>query len=312
MQILITGGTGFIGSALVNSFTKDDHAVIVLTRSPDRPARPGIRLVGWDGRTAQGWGHLVNEVDAIIHLAGESIGGETIPALLTKRWTPTQKKVILHSRLDTGKAITDAVRAAAKKPGVLIQASAVGYYGNRGDEVLTEDAGPGSDFASSVCQAWENSTSEVEQLGVRRVVIRTAGVAMSTEGGALPFMLLPFKLFAGGPLGTGSQWFSWIHIDDEVGAIRFLIENPTASGVYNLSAPEPVTNRNFSRILGRLMNRPSFVPAPGFALRLVLGEKADMILGSQKQIPTRLQQLGYQFKFPQVESALRDLLVEKR
>jgi hypothetical protein len=308
MRVLITGGTGLIGSALVNSFTRDQHEVIVLSRSPERQAPTGVRLVGWDGHTTEGWGGLVNEVDAIINLAGESIGGDSIPALITKRWTSHRKKLILQSRLDGGKALTDAVRAATKKPDVFIQASAVGYYGSRGDEVLTEDSRPGSTFDSGVCQAWENSTSEVEHMGVRRVVIRTAGVAMSTGGGALPFMLLPFKLFAGGRLGTGRQWFSWIHMADEVGAIRFLIENPTASGVFNLSAPEPVKNADFSRILGRVMNRPSFLPVPEFALRLALGEKSEMVLGSQKQLPIRLQQLGYKFRFPRVEEALRDLL----
>jgi len=204
--------------------------------------------------------------------------------------------------------VVQAIREAEQKPQVLIQASAVGYYGDRGDEELTEESPPGQDDIAMICREWEAVASEVEGLGTRLAIIRTAGVVLSTEGGAFPFMLLPFKLFLGGPLGSGRQWFSWIHIEDEARAIRFLIENPQARGVFNLCAPVPTTNAEFSHTLGRVLKRPSFFPTPAFLLRLAFGEKAILLLGSQKQIPRRLLELGFEFRYPQAEVALRNLL----
>jgi uncharacterized protein (TIGR01777 family) len=200
------------------------------------------------------------------------------------------------------------VRSARQKPSVVIQASAVGYYGSRGDEVLAEASAPGSDFTAQVCQAWEESTAEVERIGVRRAVIRTCAVVLSLEGGAFPFMLLPFRFFLGGPLGSGKQWFSWMHIADEARAIRFLIDHPQGSGVFNLAAPDTLTNAEFSRILGKVMKRPAFFPTPALLLRLLFGEKVEVILGSQRQAPLRLQELGFQWEFPTAEEALKDLL----
>src|SRR5512136_1915747 len=204
MRIIITGGTGLIGRALAESLAADRHDVIVLSRSPEKAIVPaGVRAERWDGRTASGWGTLADGADAIVNLAGESIGGESMVALIAKRWTPERKQLIRDSRVNAGMAVGQAIEAAKQKPRVLIQASAVGYYGVRGDEEITEDTPAGSDALARICLDWEATTANVEKMGVRRAVIRTAGVVMSTQGGALPFMLLPFRFFAGGRLGSG-------------------------------------------------------------------------------------------------------------
>jgi len=301
MRTLITGGTGLIGRALARSLIKDGHEVIVLSRNPERardlPA--GTRVERWDGRTIEGWGHFADGADAIVNLAGEN--------LAAGRWTAERKRRIRESRLNAGEAVVQAVRAAEHRPRVVIQSSAVGYYGPRGNEEVTEETPPGHDFLSEICVAWEASTTPVEGMGVRRVIIRT-GVVLSTAGGALPRMLLPFKLFVGGPLGSGRQWFPWIHIADEVATIRFLIENEAASGPFNLTAPNPVTNAEFSRVLGRALGRPAIVPTPAIALRLLFGEMATVLLEGQRAVPRRLLELGFSFGFPEVAAALRDLL----
>ena len=263
MKIVITGGTGLIGSALVASLAQDGNQVWILSRNPQSSIEKlpaGVKIAQWDGRTANGWGHLVDGADAVVHLAGESIAGESMSALIFKRWTPERKERLLNSRVEGGKAVVEAIEMAKVKPAVLVQASAVGYYGSRGDEVLTEESSAGDDFLARICQAWEASTAAVEPMGVRRVIIRSPGVVMSTAGGAFPYMLLPFRLFVGGPLGSGKQWFSWIHMKDEVKAIRFLIDRPAATGAFNLAAPQATTNAEFSKILGKVMSRPSFIP----------------------------------------------------
>lgn len=301
MRVIITGGTGFIGRALARSLLANGHEVIALSRRPEqaRGLPPGVRVVRWDAHTAEGWGPLVEDAAAIVNLAGESIAGGP--------WTAERKRRIHDSRVNAGRAVVAAVQAAGRKPGVVIQASAVGYYGPHGDEEVTEDTPPGEDFLARVAVAWEASTAPVEALGVRRVIIRT-GLPLSREGGVFPFFLLPFKFFVGGPLGDGRQWLPWIHLADEIGAIRFLMENEQAQGPFNLSAPNPVTNAEFSRILGRVMRRPSFLRVPAFALRLVLGELSTLMLSGQRQVPHRLVEMGYHFRFPELEVALRDLL----
>lgn len=301
MRVLITGGTGFIGQALARSLLADGYEVIALSRRPERAQGlpPGMRVVPWDARTAEGWGPLVEGAAAIVNLAGESIAGGP--------WTAERKRRIRDSRVNAGRAVVAAVQAAAQKPGVVIQASAVGYYGPHGDEEVTEDTSPGDDFLAHVAVDWEASTVPVEALGVRRVIIRT-GLPLSREGGVFPFFLLPFRFFVGGPLGSGRQWLPWIHIADEIGAIRFLMENEQAHGPFNLSAPNPVTNAEFSRTLGRVMRRPSLMRVPAFALRLALGELSTLMLSGQRQIPRRLLDMGYRFRFPELEAALRDLL----
>ncbi|MBZ0290870.1 MAG: TIGR01777 family oxidoreductase [Anaerolineae bacterium] len=310
MRIIITGGTGLIGRHLANSLIKDGHEVIVLSRSPKlaEGLAQGVRVEGWDAKTAKGWGTLADGADAIVNLAGASLAGDHF---FPTRWTDDYKKLIIESRINAGKAVNEAVEQAAQKPRVVIQSSAVGYYGAHGAEPITEDMPPGSDFPAKVCIDWEKSTEAVEKMGVRRAIIRT-GVVLSFESGALARLALPFRLFAGGPLGSGRQPFPWIHPDDEIGAIRFLIDTPTASGPFNLSAPNPLTNGEFARLLGRVMGRPSLIPVPGFVFNMMFGEVASIVLEGQRAIPKRLLDMGYSFKFPEAEAALRDLYHEKQ
>ena len=302
MRVLIAGGTGLIGTALAKGLRDDGNEVIVLTRAPEQSkgrVAAGVRLERWDGTSTAGWGPLVEEVDAIVNLAGEGIADG--------RWSAERKRRIRQSRVDAGRALVAAVAAAAAKPAVLVQSSAVGYYGPCADEILTEEAAAGSDFLAEVCVEWEASTAEVEAMDVRRPVIRT-GVVLSGEGGAFPRMALPFRLFAGGPLGGGNQYFPWIHVDDEVAAIRFLLASETASGPYNLTAPDPLRNRDFVRLLGRTMRRPAFVPTPSFALKTIFGEMSTVLLDGQRAVPARLQEAGYEYLYSGVEDALRALL----
>lgn len=301
MRVIITGGTGLIGQSLATDLVKDGHDVIVLSRNPTRrTALPAaVKVVAWDGKTAAGWGELADGADAIVNLAGEGIADG--------RWSEERKQRIYRSRIDAGNAVVEAVQTAENKPRVLIQASAVGYYGPCDDRLLDESAAPGSDFLAQVCFDWEASTAQVESLGVRRVVIRT-GIVLSNAGGAWPKIVLPFKLFAGGPIGSGKQYWPWIHIQDEVAAIRFLMENDQATGAFNLSAPTPLANRDFAAKLGRVMGRPAFAPAPAFALQLVFGEMSTVLLDGQRAIPTALERAGYQFRLGDPEAAFRALL----
>ncbi len=303
-RVLITGGTGLIGRALAGHLLQNGFQVVVLSRNPS-PAHglaPGVQVERWDGRSADGWGHLANGAEAIVNLAGASIGIPPMP------WTAERKRRIRASRVDAGRAVVQAVQASADKPRVVIQASGVGYYGLHGDEELTEGAAAGKDFLADVATEWEASTAEVEKLGVRRAIIRT-GLLLSERGGVLAYLALPFKFFVGGPMGSGRQWQPWIHMDDHVAAVRFLIENDAARGPFNLSAPNPVTNAELARTLGRVLARPSFVPAPGFVMKLALGEMAELLLlGGQRAVPAKLENLGFRFRYTELEPALRDLL----
>jgi uncharacterized protein len=302
MRVIIPGGTGLIGSHLAKSLAGSGHEVILLSRQPEKYSRTlpkEIQIEKWDGRSAAGWSNLADGADVIINLAGEN--------LAAGRWTEQRKKRILESRVNAGQAVVQAVEQAVQKPHLVIQSSAIGYYGNRPEDPADENTPPGDDFLARVCQAWEESTQAVESFGVRRVIIRT-GVILSTEGGPLPRMLLPMRLFVGGPLGNGKQWLSWIHLDDEIRAIQFLMDHPSALGPYNLNAPQPVRNRELMKILGKVIRRPSFIPAPGFAIRLLFGEMATIVLDGTKVIPEKVQQLGFSFTFNDVESALRNLL----
>ncbi len=305
MRVIITGGTGLIGRALAASLAADGHEVIVLSRAPERAASlpAGVRAERWDGVSAAGWGGLADgDVPggvAIVNLAGENLG--------EGRWTAERKARFLTSRLNAGQAVVEAIRAAGTKPAVLIQSSAVGYYGPHGDEPVTERTSAGADYLGRLAVQWEASTQEAEALGVRRPVIRT-GVVLSARSGALPRLMLPFRFFAGGPLGSGRQWIPWIHLDDEVRAIRFLIERPEASGPFNLCAPNPVTNREMAQTLGRVLGRPAFFPVPALALRLMLGKMATVVLDGQRELPQRLLDLGFTFRFPNLQPALKDLV----
>ena len=301
MRVIITGGSGLIGRALARDLGEAGHDIVVLTRDPDRAGRlpPGVRAAKWDGKTAQGWSALLDADTAIVHLAGESIA--------EGRWTAEKKRRIRDSRVVSGQAVMDAIREAQARPRVLIQSSAVGYYGPHGDEVISEEAPPGRDFLAGICKEWEASTVEAEELGVRRALART-GIVLARGGGALPVMSLPFKMMIGGPIGDGRQWVPWIHLEDEVGALRFLLEREDAHGPFNLTAPHPVTNRELTRALARTLGRPGFLPAPGFALRIALGEMAGMVLQGQRAVPSRLREMGFTFRWPELEPALRNLL----
>lgn len=302
MRVIITGGTGLIGSAVANNLAKDGHEVIVLSRNPAKYSFPaGIRGEKWDSKTAAHWGHLADGADAIVNLAGEPIAG---PGLFPWRWTDERKQRIRQSRIDAGTAVTEAVRAATNKPKVVIQSSGVDYYGDvKNDQPITEAAPSGRSYLADVCVDWENSTAEVEAMGVRHVIIRT-GLVLSMESGMLPITVLPFKFFAGGPLGSGQQWWPWIHLDDQVRAIRFLLESQEAAGPYNVCAPNPLTNKDFAKEIGRVMNRPAFFPTPTFALKLALGEIAALVLHGRRTIPKKLEEAGFTFKYPHAHDAL--------
>lgn len=295
-----------IGRALTENLARDDHDVVILSRNSakvkDLPT--GARAVAWDAKTAAGWGQLADGADAIVNLAGESLKGT---GFLPSRWTERRKQLIHQSRLDAGAAVLEAIRLARAKPKVLLQASAVGYYGPRGAEPVGENQPPGVDFLAGVCAAWEASTAGAEQLGVRRAVVRT-GLPLTTRGGAFPLLVLPFKLFGGNTFGSGQQYYPWIHFDDAIAALRFLIEKPKASGAYNLSAPQPATNREFARTLGRVLRRPAWVPVPRFALRLALGEVSTVVMDGQRAEPQNLLKDGFNFRFSNLEPALRELL----
>jgi len=300
MKVIITGGTGLIGQALGAQLTAQGHQVWALTRSPQTALLPtDVKAVGWDGETSQGWQELVEQTDAIINLAGESIG--------SGRWSTERKARILHSRLNAARAVEQALHAAVHRPHTLLQASAVGYYGPRGDTQLTEAAPVGQDYLAQVAAAWEKSTADIEKLGVRRVILRT-GIVLDKHQGALPRLMAPVKLMAGGRLGSGKQYLPWIHLADEVRAIQFLLEHPTATGPFNLSAPRPVQQVEFGRVLAKLLRRPYWLPTPAFALRLVLGEMSTLVLDGQRAVPQRLMELGYTFTHSELETALASLL----
>lgn len=301
MRVLILGGTGLIGRGLAASLAADGHEVVVLTRTPERQQRSslhGVQVTGWDGRTSAGWSSLIDASTAIVNLAGENLAGA--------RWTTERKRLLMNSRVEPGHAVVEAIRASAARPRVVIQASAIGYYGPNDAGDLSETSPAGNDFPARVCAEWEASTAELDGLGVRRAIVRTA-IVLDRRMGALPRMMLPFRFFVGGPLGDGHQPFSWIHIQDEIAALRFLIETERASGPFNLTSPRPLTNAEFSRILGRVVHRPALIPTPAFALRLAFGEMASTLLTGQRVVPRRLLDLGFAFRFPDASEALSDI-----
>ncbi len=308
MRIIITGGTGLIGKPLTAALVSDGHEVIILSRNPaDQAAKlpAGVKVHKWDGRSADGWGHLADGAGAIINLAGESIAGT---GSLPSRWSDARKQVIQESRIYAGLAVVDAVEAAGDKPKIVIQASAIGYYGQHThDSIFSEDSPPGDDFMGQSCVIWEDSTASIAEMGVRRAVIRT-GLVQTMAGGPLSFSVFQFKTFTGGRLGGGDQWMSWIHMQDEIAAIRFIMENDQASGAFNLTAPNPVTNKEFTKTLSRVLNRPGFFFVPETAMRLALGEIATLVVDGQRVLPNRLLELGFQFRYPDLFYALRDIL----
>jgi uncharacterized protein (TIGR01777 family) len=305
-RVLVTGGSGLIGRAATAELAAAGFEVVVLSRRPERvrglPA--GARAAGWDGRTAAGWAGLAAGAAGVVHLAGESIAGEGFPPA---RWTAERKRRLRASRVESTEAVVQAIAAAGVPPRFLLQGSAVGFYGAAGDEVVTEDHPPGAGFLPDLGVEWEGASAAVEGLGVRRAILRT-GIVLARDGGALPRMALPFRLFVGGPMGSGRQVVPWIHLADAARAIRFLAERDDARGPFNLAAPHPATNAELSRAIARVLGRPNLFRVPGFALRLAVGELADSLLTGQRAVPRALERLGFRFRFPELEPALRDLL----
>ena len=306
MRVIITGGTGFIGRQLAAELLAAGYEVVALSRNPGKVAGlpPQVQVERWDAATARGWGALADGALAIVNLAGENLAGE---GFLPTRWTDERKARIRDSRKNAGRAVVEAVAAATIKPRVVIQSSGIGHYGTLGDKVFTESDPPGKDFLVRVTVDWEASTAPVALQGVRHVSARS-GVVLSPDEGALNRLILPFKLFAGGPMGSGKQGFAWIHPADEIAAIRFIIEHETANGPFNLVAPQPTTLSEFGVTLGRVMHRPYWFPVPAFALRAAFGEVASTVLEGQRAMPKKLLDLGFQFRFPTADSALRDLV----
>lgn len=310
MRVMIAGGSGLIGRELTMQLISAGDEVAILSRNPHKVVGlpPGVKLLQWDGITLQDWAQQVGESDAIVNLTGENISGE---GFLPSRWTRQRKDRLVQSRVNSGKVLTRAIEMSGTRPVVFIQASGIGFYGTHQPNALTETDGPGNDFLANLSKQWEASSVPVEAMGVRHVVVRN-GVVLSTKGGALPLIILPYKLFVGGPLGSGMQIYSWIHIDDEVAAIQFLIHHAFARGVFNLTSPNPVTNDEFGRTVGNVMQRPHYFRIPGFAMRLALGEVASTVLEGQKVLPHKLMEAGYVFKFPFLKDALKDIFVNTR
>lgn len=299
MRILMTGATGLIGQKLSRELRAEGHETVILTRRPERVNKePGVIVHGWNpaGETppAEAW----EGVEAVVHLAGEPVAAG--------RWTEEQKIRIRDSRVTGTRYLVDGMKRLTVPPRVFVSASAVGYYGDRGNEPLIENSDPGTGFLSRICLEWEREAEKAASSQTRVCLIRI-GVVLSREGGAIEKMLLPFKLGLGGQLGDGKQWFPWIHLDDIVGLIRHAIFNQQVSGPLNGAAPGIVTNAEFTRQFAASLNRPVFLPVPAFALRLLLGEMAMVVLSSQKVVPRAALETGYNFKYPELEDALRSL-----
>ncbi len=301
-RIVGAGMGGLIGRSLAERLAAS-YDVIRLVRPASRGTVPGTRSVEWIPPLQGTWETAIDGAAAVVNLAGESVAGG--------RWTPARKKTLIESRLVTTRTLVEAIGRAKTKPRVLVSASAVGFYGNRGDEILTEESKPSSGFLSDLCREWERQAMKAEAFGVRVVLLRT-GVVLDPHGGALAKMLPPFRLGLGGPLGSGRQYLSWIHRDDEIDAIRWAIETGSASGPYNLSAPEPATMKDFSSALGRALGRPAVLPAPAFALKLVFGEMSEILLGGQRAVPARLSKEGFRHRYPGLEGALADLTARQK
>jgi uncharacterized protein (TIGR01777 family) len=300
MRIVITGGTGFLGRPLVDALAAGGDQITVLTRGSGQSAGKGVRFVTWtpDG-TAGAWSREIDGADAVVNLAGEPIAA--------KRWTAAHKDRVLETRRRATRSVAAAINAASTRPALLLNGSAVGYYGPCGDEVITEDAPAGSDFLAQVCVSWETEAQAAATDRTRVVRLRT-GLVLERDGGALPQMLPPFWFGAGGPVGSGRQYWPWIHRADWIALTRWILQTPAISGAVNATAPNPVTNREFAKALGRAMHRPSFMPAPAFALRLLLGEMADgLLLSGQRAIPRRAEQGGFVFRYRQIDEALGTL-----
>ena len=301
MKILVTGSSGLVGTALVKALGRDGHMVCRLMR-PESAANNEVKdgfNVAWNPAAGELGGAGVGP-DAVVNLAGASIA--------EGRWTPERKAALRASRIDTTRALVEALAKMNVRPSVLVSASAIGIYGNRGDELLMEESKEGVDFLAGLAREWEAEALKAEALGIR-VVLARFGIILSREGGALAKMLLPFKIGAGGRLGSGQQWMSWVTLDDVVGILRMAIEKAAVRGAVNVVAPQPVKNTEFTKVLAKALHRPALFPAPAFALRMALGEMADaLLLSSQRVAPQKLQQAGYQFLHPELPAALSAIL----
>lgn len=294
MNVLIAGGSGFLGSALAKSLEQDGHKVFILTRrQPDRPNQ-----IQWDGRTTTGWGSRVNEMDAVVNLTG--YGLEHWP------WTKRQKQKFIDSRVIPGLALASAIKEVSRRPGIFVQTSGINRYGLRNDGIADESTPPADDFLAQLTVGWEDATQSVEELGVRRVIVRTAPV-LARRGGLFPLMALPVRLFFGGRFGDGTQASPWIHLDDQVNAMKFLLENENAHGPFNFVAPTPTSNADFMRAIAKELKRPYWFHLPAFLLRIPLGEMSVLLTEGVYSQPKRLLELGYKFRFPTFESAARDI-----
>ena len=295
MKIFITGGTGFVGKTLAPALVRSGHEASILTRS-GRGEFPGISWIEGDPTQKGKWQEAVKEHGVIINLAGASI---------FTRWTEEAKRIIRDSRILTTRHLLEAMDGGMGK--TLLSTSAIGYYGFHGDEDLTEDSPPGGDFLALLAKDWEAEAKEAEKKGCR-VVLTRFGIVLGEKGGALGQMIPLFNKYVGGPLGSGKQWFSWIHIEDLTRAFLFLLEHPEISGPVNFTAPKPVRNKEVAQCLGRILGRPAFLPAPGFMLRLVLGEFGSILLEGQRVLPQKLMQAGFQFSYPEIDRALRQVI----
>ncbi len=301
MKIIIIGATGLIGRKLAEHLTAKNHQVVIVSRSTGRAKElfPGHKdFAGWDGRSVDILTGIVNGSDAVVNLAGENIAGG--------RWTEKRRQQIIESRVNSTNAVVKAINNSTKKPGALLQASAIGFYGAHLMKVFTEKDVTGSGFLAEVSQKWESAAAELDP-SVRLVFLRT-GVVLDPGGGALKQMQTPFKFWIGGHIGTGKQWFSWIHLEDEIRAITYLLENPQSKGAFNLTAPQPVTMKEFARSLGYAMKRPSWLQVPSIAIKLLMGQMGEeMVLNGQKVIPEKLMNQGFEFRYEKAKDALLEI-----
>jgi uncharacterized protein (TIGR01777 family) len=305
MKIVLAGGTGLIGKNLIKRLVEEGHMVNVLSRTrPETGAETHgqIQYIQWDGENVGEWIEKLNGAEVVINLAGEPIAG--------KRWSTGQKEKILSSRIAPTRTLVKAIEQINPQPGLLINASAVGYYGNVDEGEVTESHTPGKGFLADTCLRWEREAAKASDLGVRVVSLRIS-LVLSQEGGALPRLMMPYRFFAGGYLGSGRQWMPWIHIDDLIGIMMFVIANPELNGPLNAVSPEPITMKEFAKVLGKVTGKPAWLPVPSIALKLILGEMAGMLLEGQKAVPRKLLENGFSFKFERLEEALSDLLKNK-
>lgn len=294
MKIILTGGTGFIGSVLKKELLNKGHELILLTRSWRSSQEAGVTYAHWEDGNAGYWQHFLEEADAVIHLAGESVAA--------KRWTAKQKALITESRVLSTRTIVEGIKACRRKPKLLVNASAVGYYGHVAEEDVTEERSFGAGFLAETCRHWEREAEQVKSAGVRLVIARF-GLVLGKSGGALAKMKLPFQLGLGGPLGSGRQWVPWVHVEDAARMILFALENPSVEGALNAVSPHPVRMKEFCAEYAKSLHRPSWFPVPGFMLKLIFGEMSDVFLTGQKAVPAKLIRSGFQFKYDKLSPA---------